>query len=480
MAAQRSEDLSVADAAIAAELRERFSFLREVVEDMERHLPYATAMFRTREGTRLHLRDEEQSANRLDPQDGIVLSVSNGHQLTEASTDDVTPDSVRALARRLVEQAGAIGRTNEAPTLDIRVDGLSDADFATPVEMDPGAVSLTDKIDRFGDLRRRLRGVDERAVQAVCQYGDYATRQVFVNRSALVTQRTQRVLVTLALFVSDGTRQEYDFFQQAATGGLEHLEVTAERLAGIAEVATSLLTSVPMPPGSYEVVTDSVTTGTIAHEAFGHGVETDMFLKERARASDYIGRRVGSGLVNIFDDPTVPGAFGTYFVDDEGYLATPTHIIRDGILQRGITDLYSATRLGLQRTANGRRESVQRKAYARMSNTFFAPGTSARDELLADLDDGIFLCEAQNGMEDPKGWGIQISAHYGREYRGGRPTGRMFAPVAITGYVPDLLASVSMVSDDFELQAGTCGKGWKELVPVGSGGPHLRTRCRLG
>jgi TldD protein len=288
------------------------------------------------------------------------------------------------------------------------------------------------------------------------------------------------VLVALVLFVSDGSRQEYAYFQRAATGGLEHVEVTDEQLAGVAEVAASLLQAETVSPGSYDVVTDTVTTGTIAHEAFGHGMETDMFLKERARGADYIGRRVGSDLVNIVDDPTAAGGYGSYFVDDEGQRATPTQIIRDGMLQRGLTDLYSAARLGLERTANGRRESVQRKAYARMSNTFFTPGTSTRDELLASLDDGIYLCAAENGMEDPKGWGIQIWAHYGREYRGGKPTGRIFSPVAITGYVPDLLADVSMVSTDFALDAGTCGKGWKELVPVGSGGPHLRTRCRLG
>jgi len=45
--------------------------------------------------------------------------------------------------------------------------------------------------------------------------------------------------------------------------------------------------------------------------------------------------------------------------------------------------------------------------------------------------------------------------------------------------VPELLADVSMVADDFEIDAGVCGKGWKELVPNGAGGPHVRTRCRL-
>ena len=189
-----------------------------------------------------------------------------------------------------------------------------------------------------------------------------------------------------------------------------------------------MLGAVPVPPGTYDVVTDTVTTGVIAHEAFGHGMETDMFLKERARAADYLGKRVGSDLVNIVDDPSMPGAYGSYFVDDEGREAGPTQIIRDGILQGGLTDLYSASRLGIRRTANGRRESVHRKAYARMSNTFFTPGSSTREELLESLDDGVLLRQTLNGMEDPKGWGIQIWALFARRVQARQAHGADLLP----------------------------------------------------
>lgn len=82
-------------------------------------------------------------------------------------------------------------------------------------------------------------------------------------------------------------------------------------------------------------------------------------------------------------------------------------------------------------------------------------------------------------MEDPKGWGIQVGAHFAREYRHGRPTGRILSPVSLTGYVPDVLGSVSMVGNDLHLHAGGCGKGWKEYITVGDGGPHVRTRLRV-
>jgi len=474
------ELLAPGDAAMAAELRDRFAFLRDTVTEMERHVPYASALVLSRDGLRLDLRDAEQTATRLDPRSGVVLTVSNGYGLEEASTHDLDPATVRSLATALVDRARAYQpRADETP-LGIEVPPLGDHDYATPVVVDPASVALPDKLARFGALQRQARAMDERATQVICQYGEQAAMQVFVNRGGMVTQQIRRTLLQLVLFVSNGEQQRYHYLARAGTGGLEQIELDDDDLNGLAEVAVSLLGAGPIPPGTYEVVSDPWTSGTIAHEAFGHGVETDMFLKDRARAAAYIGRRVGSSLVNIVDDPTLSGGYGSYFVDDEGQPASPTHIIRDGILERGLTDLYSATRLGIARSANGRRESVQRKAYARMSNTFFAPGANTREELLASLDDGVLLCDAGNGMEDPKGWGIQIWAQYAREYRAGRPTGRIFSPVAITGYVPELLDSVTMVSNELEFQAGTCGKGWKELVPVGSGGPYLRTRCRLG
>lgn len=205
-----------------------------------------------------------------------------------------------------------------------------------------------------------------------------------------------------------------------------------------------------------------------------------MFLKERARAAHFIDRTVGSALVNIFDDPSLKGGYGSYFFDDEGCMAEPTQIVENGIFRRGITDLYSANALNIPRSANGRRQDYSRKAYARMSNTYFGGGTSTLDEMLAQVDHGIYLDKWSSGMEDPQGWGIQVTCHYGHEINGGRITDRVYAPIGISGYVPDVLQSISAVSREVLLDAGGCGKGHKEFVQVASGGPHLLLRARLG
>jgi TldD protein len=96
------------------------------------------------------------------------------------------------------------------------------------------------------------------------------------------------------------------------------------------------------------------------------------------------------------------------------------------------------------------------------------------------VDRGVYLNKTSSGMEDPKGWGMQVTSHYAEEIAHGRLTGRRFNQVGITGYVPEILQSIDAVGDDFVLTGGTCGKGHKEWVPVSSGGPHLRLKARLG
>ena len=97
----------------------------------------------------------------------------------------------------------------------------------------------------------------------------------------------------------------------------------------------------------------------------------DMFLKDRAKSKDYIGKQVASPIVTMRDGSCALDHCGTYLFDDEGVIGKDTTIIKDGILKSGINDELTALALNNEFTGNGRRESFDRKAYTRMTNTFF-------------------------------------------------------------------------------------------------------------
>ena len=116
-----------------------------------------------------------------------------------------------------------------------------------------------------------------------------------------------------------------------------------------------------------------------------------------------------------------------------------------------------------------------------MTNTYFEAGKDKLEDMIASIQYGFLLENASSGMEDPKNWGIQCMVNIAREIKEGKLTGKIYSPIVMTGYVPDLLKSISMISDTMELSGGGfCGKGYKEWVKVSDGGPYIKARIRLG
>lgn len=460
--------------AIRPEWEHLRELLPELVSEMEKKVPYASVTLTNTSGVDITVDRREQKISQANPSRGAVISVFNGSFLVERATGDLTPENLVRLARELASEVKVEGAVTIDPGTPLR------KEFAQSMRIDPAGVPLEDKLELCRRTSARTASLDPRIVNAFAQYRERAEQKLFVSRTRSLYQEVNRVLLATYAVAQENGNTKFVGEVASGTGGFEVASLEASRFEKIKETIAGLLRAEKIEPGYYDIVASPEVTGVIAHESFGHGVELDMFLKDRAKAREFLGKPVGSPLVNMADDPSLAGAMGSYFFDDEGQLASPTPIIRDGVFLGGLSDLISATRLGVPRTANGRRESFERKAYARMSNTFFTPGKTSVEDLIASVEQGVFVDKVQFGMEDPKDWGIQVVATVGREIRNGRLTDRYFSPVGITGFVPDLLRSVSMVGSDFELSPGFCGKGHKEMVVVSSGGPHLKMKARLG
>jgi TldD protein len=453
----------------------------ELVDELDHRFPYAAALISGASGTQIRDNGDEQGASESNPTRGIVFSIYDGASFAEYATSDLAPDSLargvhawadefRVQAEGMPIQGGGVA----SPT------GHDRRSFSVAMEIDPAGIPLRDKLALVRDIQHRAKALDSRIVQAQIQYSDTAKDSIYIGRGRHLEQHLPRIILAAFIAVSDGAQVRYHYAVHGGTFGYEAASFSDEELRETVDIAIRLLEAGKVTPGEYDVITDPGVSGVLAHESFGHGVELDLFPKGRARSQQYLGRQVAAPDVQMFDDPSIPGGNGSYFFDDEGELARPTQILRDGIFVRPISDFASATLAPGIHTPNGRRQDFTRKVYARMTNTFFARGTADVADMLAGVENGIYLRAAESGMEDPMGWGIQITAHYGEEIRNGERTGRLFAPVGMTGYVPDVLSSISAIGNDFELWAGTCGKGHKEMVPVSTGGPHLRMKARLG
>ena len=407
--------------------------------------------------------------------DGGRYAEYSFNELEEASIPAVV-DAVRALLAADVRPDGLGANTYAPPTEEPTVFA-----GATEYEQDPAALDDGAVLDRLTALRDKGLAMDEAVLDFVAQATWNKYTKLFLSRDKDMTQSVLYTTGAVAAAAMKDQQVKQSYLPCSGLGGMELLAKMEDNAAPCVQAALDLLHSEPMIPGEYECICDPETTGMIVHEAFGHGVEMDMFVKDRAQAPQFLDKYVASPLVTMHDGASSAKQTATYFFDDEGTAAHDTVVIHKGVLKRGISDLQSALILGTEPTGNGRRESFARKAYTRMTNTWFEPGQDKLEDMIGSIKYGMYLECPSSGMEDPKNWGIQCMVNIAREIKDGKLTGRIFSPVVLTGYVPDLLKSISAMSDGTELSGtGYCGKGHKEWVKVSDGGPYIKARIRLG
>lgn len=354
------------------------------------------------------------------------------------------------------------------------------AEYRGNIGEDPFAADPEEVLIRLSSLRQKLTD-GKLVVMAHSRYEFVDVSRIFISPRRELFQSFAWSQAYIFGIARKGEMSKMSYRAVSGRKGLEILSELEESFEDLRAELASLVDAIKIEPGEYEVIFDPDVAGTLAHEAFGHGVETDMFLKGRAKAAEYLGKRVGSDLVTMYDGAAGVDHSGSFLFDDEGRSGTDTKIIDRGILLGGISDSLSALSLGIPLTGNGRRQAYSHKAYARMTNTYFAPGSSRFEDMVASVKKGWLLSRLNAGMEDPRNWGIQLICMVGREIVDGAFTGRVASPVICSGYVPDVLSAIDMVSGDFRLAgSGACGKGHKEYVKVSSGGPYVKTRMRLG
>ena len=409
---------------------------------------------------------------------GFVIKMHDGRSFFEYSLDDIRGDKV-ALAKRIVSSLAL------APAMEdkqIEVSAVKDEPMVKSFVRDCDFDDFSEEqILTFAKgVRDEILAADERIVNATVRILPFTVSKLFISANRELDQFYSWVNVMAFAVFRDGEKMvmaregTYSNLMKEAMDGMPPL------VPKLVDKVRKLATAKPIEPGVYDVITDPSISGLIAHEAFGHGVEMDQFVKDRALAKQFVGEYVASPICNMRDGAASAFSTASYFFDDDGVLAGDTQIIKDGMLVAGISDLVSATELGTEPTGNGRRQSYKRKAYSRMTNTFFCPGKDKLEDMIASVKHGYMLFETNNGMEDPKNWQIQCTAEYGIEIVDGKLTDNYVSPVVMSGSVPELLKSISMVSDDFKvIGAGSCGKGYKEWVRVSDGGPALKVRVKL-
>ena len=464
--------------------------LKRLVETLSKDFSYASILSTDSIGMLYSVRKRAIEARQSNwCERGSVIRIFDGRRYLEYSFNEIDEgslsdigslaDTIRKRFRRSSEDSGRLpfGIPEFPP---ISEQPLNET-WQGEVGVLPEAEAVEQTIGRLVRLKDRAFELSEHLVEIEVRFEHMRVTKLFISGKR---ELEQSYIWAQGYLIPVLRRDETIREMVASYSGLKGMELIEEMEAGLEETMTvggQLLDAERIEPGEYEVILSPGIAGLLAHESFGHGVELDMFVKGRAKAAEYLGKAVASPMVSLRDGARAAEQTGSYWFDDEGVLGGDTLVIQEGVFRSGISDLLSALRLGTPPTGNGKRESFERKAYARMTNTFFTAGTDSLEDMIASTKYGYLLEKFISGMEDPKNWGIQGQILYAREIRDGKLTGRIVSPLFMFGYVPEVLSSVSMVSAEVQqFGSGMCGKGHKEYVKNSAGGPYIKTKMRLG
>tara|TARA_B100001996_G_scaffold370574_1_gene345039 strand:- start:699 stop:2141 length:1443 start_codon:yes stop_codon:yes gene_type:complete len=263
-------------------------------------------------------------------------------------------------------------------------------------------------------------------------------------------------------------------------GGLELIEaIDLGEMGRNAKIsALRLLKAKRAPSGKMPLVADRDLTGVYIHEALGHPCEADLVQAGDSCLVGRLGQKIGSEICTVVDDPTMRGGYGCYPIDDEGVDTRPKNLIVNGVLTEYLNHRETAHRFNLEPNGGARAQDGLHHPLVRMSNTVIQGGSHHDlDELIEDLEFGIYACGSRGGQVDTGRGSFQFAAQEAWLIENGSLT-QPVKDVSVSGMTLQILNDVDGLTKDAHLASpGFCGKG--QTVPVGDGGPLMRIKEAL-
>jgi TldD protein len=323
----------------------------------------------------------------------------------------------------------------------------------------------------------QARDYDKRISSTRSVYGDLYTERYVANSlgTSIYTENSVPRIIS-APTAKEGPNRQRFMKSLGLRGGYEVMELDEAQNIGVdaAKLAIKLLSSVSAKGGTYNVVVDPSLNGVMTHEAFGHAAEADHWLSHSTVLEGKEGEEVGPDYLSIVDDPTLQGMRGSYEFDWEGTKATRRTLVKNGVFTDLLHSLETSSRLEMEPNGASRSQSYMYSPLPRMSNTFMEPGDWNVDELIQDTKTGILLCSFTYGYTQSAKGQFMFQASHGYMIENGE-LGQMIRDVSLAGNILEILPKVDAIGNDFELDAGSCGKDG-QAVPTMTGGPHARIR----
>jgi TldD protein len=275
---------------------------------------------------------------------------------------------------------------------------------------------------------------------------------------------------------SSETEKQVGYLGPGSLSGFEYFKSLDMNKIGreAARIAVTMLNAELCPSGLMPVIIDNGFGGVIFHEACGHSLEATGVAKGGSVFCGKLGQQIAASCVTAIDDGTIPNAWGSCNIDDEGNLMQKNILIENGILKNYLVDKLNGRKMKMPPTGSGRRESYKYAPTSRMTNTFIANGTTPTKDIIANTEYGLYAAKMGGGSVEPATGEFNFAVLEGYIIR----NGKIAEPVrgaTLIGKGSEVLMNIDMVGDNLARAQGMCGS-ISGAVPTDVGQPMIRVK----
>ena len=403
-----------------------------------------------------------------------IRVLADGAWGVHSTTDIASLEQQMNPTLKLAQSVAARRSSKDRPVSLAEVPIIEDSLHWKP-KKDVRNTELSERLELLNLLGDSASGHDN-VVSVTCGWHDEHIHTEFLSSEGMNrTWSFQRSLINGMVTARDGGDVVSYRTRFGGEGGLELIESCDINQLGV-DAKTSalrLLKAQRAPSGKMPLIADRDLTGVYIHEALGHPCEADLVAAGDSCLDGKLGHKIGSDIVTVIDDPTIRGGYGAHPIDDEGLDTTEKCLIKNGILTEYLNHRETAAHFDLKPNAGARAQDGLHHPLVRMSNTLIHGGTHADlDELVEDLDYGVYACGSRGGQVDTGRGSFQFAAQEAWLIENGEIT-KPLKDVSVSGLTLQILKNVDGLTRESKLAApGFCGKG--QTVPVGDGGPIMR------
>ncbi len=401
---------------------------------------------------------------------GAGVRVISGDKTGFAYTDEITEENLLKAA----ETASYVAQESKT-IVPVAVEPKSRESFIT-VQLPLGDVADAKRLEVMQRANQAALDYDPRIKMASISYYDEVRGRTIANSEGLLLSDELPLLffIVQTLGVGNNTRHmgrerlsKHSGFEMFDMASPEEVATTSAR------ESIAMLDAKDCPAGKMDVVMQNGWGGVLVHEAVGHPLEADSIAKEIGVFTGKLGQKVASDVFTMVDNGSLPNFRGTTNFDDEGTQMKKNVLIREGVLEKYMSDILSAKQLGMERTGNGRRESFRYIPIPRMTNTYIDKGKDKPEDILASTKSGIYVQSLSGGSVNPTTGVFNFTCREVYLIEDGKKT----VPVrgaTLIGNCLDIISNIDAVGDDLAFGPGICGKG--QAAEVSAGQPTVRIR----